>query len=232
MALPIPPSPNMPITGKDGQINVAWDRWFNTLQQVLTGSGGNVLPTTAGGTGQSSYTNGQILIGDGVNDTLVKTTLSQGANIAIANGQGSITISLSGIIAPNVGGTGVNNGSSTITLGGPIQFTGSYPFIADLQAATEVTFPTSGTLAVVNSAGMSGTVTSVTLTGDGTILSSTPSTAVTTSGTLTATLATQTKNTVLAGPNIGSATTPTFRRLTQTDLPTAGIYEYSFFGAV
>src|ERR1700733_5322229 len=42
-----------------------------------------------------------------------------------------------------------------------------------------------------------GTVTSVTFTGDGTILSSTPSSAVTTSGTLTATLANQTANTVL-----------------------------------
>jgi hypothetical protein len=45
--------------------------------------------------------------------------------------------------------------------------------------------------------GGSGTVTSVTFTGDGTVLSATPSTAVTTSGTLQAALATQTANTVL-----------------------------------
>lgn len=51
----------------------------------------------------------------------------------------------------------------------------------------------------------SGTVTSVTFTGDGTVLSSTPSSAVTTSGTLTATLATQTANTVLGAL---TATTP------------------------
>ena len=53
--------------------------------------------------------------------------------------------------------------------------------------------------------GGSGTVTSVTFTGDGTVLSSTPSSAVTTSGTVTATLATQTANTVLGAL---TATTP------------------------
>lgn len=50
-----------------------------------------------------------------------------------------------------------------------------------------------------------GTVTSVTFTGDGTVLSGTPSSAVTASGTLTATLATQTANTVLGAL---TATTP------------------------
>jgi hypothetical protein len=53
--------------------------------------------------------------------------------------------------------------------------------------------------------GGSGTVTSVTFTGDGTVLSATPSTAVTTSGTLQAALATQTANTVLGAL---TATTP------------------------
>lgn len=63
----------------------------------------------------------------------------------------------------------------------------------------------------------SGTVTSVTFTGDGTVLSSTPSSAVTTSGTLTATLNTQTANTFLAGPTSGSAADPTFRAQTSSD---------------
>jgi hypothetical protein len=53
--------------------------------------------------------------------------------------------------------------------------------------------------------GGSGTVTSVTFTGDGTVLSATPSSAVTTSGTLTAALANQTANTVLGAL---TATTP------------------------
>lgn len=62
-----------------------------------------------------------------------------------------------------------------------------------------------------------GTVTSVTFTGDGTLLSTTPSTAVTTTGTLTAALKTQTKNTFLAGPTTGSAANPTFRTLNSAD---------------
>ena len=64
-----------------------------------------------------------------------------------------------------------------------------------------------------------GTVTSVTFTGDGTVLSSTPSTALTTSGTVTAALATHAANIVLAGPTTGSAAAPTFRALVTADLP-------------
>lgn len=67
--------------------------------------------------------------------------------------------------------------------------------------------------------GGSGTVTSVTFTGDGTVLSSTPSSAVTTTGTLTAALNTQNKNKVLAGPSSGSDANPTFRLLVGADLP-------------
>jgi len=70
-----------------------------------------------------------------------------------------------------------------------------------------------------SSSGGSGTVTSVTFTGDGTFLSSTPSTAVTTAGTLSASLLTQAKNTVLAGPTSGANANPTFRALVGADLP-------------
>jgi len=57
--------------------------------------------------------------------------------------------------------------------------------------------------------GGSGTVTSVTFTGDGTVESSTPSSAVTTSGTVTATLATAASHTVL-GNATGSTAAPTY----------------------
>jgi hypothetical protein len=67
--------------------------------------------------------------------------------------------------------------------------------------------------------GGSGTVTSVTFTGDGVIDSTTPSTAVTASGTVTATAKTQTANIVLAGPTSGGAVAPTFRLLVGSDLP-------------
>lgn len=64
-----------------------------------------------------------------------------------------------------------------------------------------------------------GTVTSVSFTGDGTVLSSTPSTAVTASGTVTAALATHAANIILAGPTTGTAAAPTFRSLVTADMP-------------
>jgi hypothetical protein len=67
--------------------------------------------------------------------------------------------------------------------------------------------------------GGSGTVTSVTFTGDGVVDSATPSSAVTTSGSVVATIKTQTANKVLAGPTTGSAAASTFRSLVGADLP-------------
>jgi hypothetical protein len=65
--------------------------------------------------------------------------------------------------------------------------------------------------------GGSGTVTSVAAAGPTGVL--TWSSAVTTSGTLTATLASQNANIVLAGPTSGGAATPAFRALVLGDLP-------------
>jgi hypothetical protein len=45
-----------------------------------------------GGTGQTTYTNGQLLIGNSTGNTLTKSTLTAGANVIITNGNGSITI--------------------------------------------------------------------------------------------------------------------------------------------
>jgi hypothetical protein len=53
----------------------------------------NTLPVLKGGTGQTSYTNGQLLIGNTTGNTLAKATLTAGAGIGITNGAGSITIS-------------------------------------------------------------------------------------------------------------------------------------------
>lgn len=82
-----------------------------------------------------------------------------------------------------------------------------------------------------------GTVTSVTFTGDGTVLSSTPSSAVTTSGTLTAALKTQTARTFLQGPTSGAAATPTFAALVMPTIQRfsgapAGATNYSFIVSV
>ena len=71
----------------------------------------------------------------------------------------------------------------------------------------------------------SGTVTSVSWTGDGTIFTASADTPVTTTGTLTpASLIAQAKNTFLAGPSSGSNATPTFRALAAADLPLTQSY--------
>jgi len=58
-----------------------------------------VLPVKNGGTGQSTFTNGQLLIGNTTGNTLTKSTLTAGTNINISNSTGSITISVTGGIS-------------------------------------------------------------------------------------------------------------------------------------
>ena len=50
------------------------------------------LAVDDGGTGQTSYTDGQLLIGNTTGNTLAKGTLTAGSNVSITNGSGSITI--------------------------------------------------------------------------------------------------------------------------------------------
>ena len=50
------------------------------------------VPVSLGGSGQTTYTNGQLLIGNSTGNTLSKATLTEGSNITITNGNGSITI--------------------------------------------------------------------------------------------------------------------------------------------
>lgn len=52
-------------------------------------------------------------------------------------------------LASAYGGTGVNNGSSLFTMGGNVTFSGAFPFVGVITASTNVTFPTSGTLATL-----------------------------------------------------------------------------------
>ena len=57
---------------------------------VVTVAG--TLNVVNGGTGQTTYTDGQLLIGNTTGNTLTKSTLTAGTGISITNGTGSITI--------------------------------------------------------------------------------------------------------------------------------------------
>lgn len=63
------------------------------------------LTVTNGGTGQSSYTDGQLLIGNSSGNTLTKATITAGTGISVTNGNGSITIA-------TTGGGGITTGKS------------------------------------------------------------------------------------------------------------------------
>lgn len=66
----------------------------NASANVLTD---NALVTVAqGGTNQSTYTDGQVLIGDTSTNGLDKATLTAGTGIAITNGHGSISVATNG----------------------------------------------------------------------------------------------------------------------------------------
>ena len=86
-----------------------------TLSGVnLTSQVTGTLPVTNGGTGQTSYTDGQLLIGNSTGNTLTKSTLTAGTGISITNGAGSITIN-----ATNAGAvTSVTGTSPVVSSGG------------------------------------------------------------------------------------------------------------------
>lgn len=75
-----------------------------TATAPLASSGGNTpdisltgtVAVANGGTGQSSYTDGQLLIGNSTGNTLTKATLTAGSGISITNGSGSITVAATG----------------------------------------------------------------------------------------------------------------------------------------
>lgn len=58
---------------------------------MLTSDVSGVLPEANGGTGESTYSNGQLLIGNN-SGGLTKATITAGANITVTNGDGAITI--------------------------------------------------------------------------------------------------------------------------------------------
>jgi hypothetical protein len=89
------------------------------------------LPVANGGTGQTTYTDGQLLIGNTAGNTLAKATLTAGTNISITNGAGAITINSTdqfvGTVT-SVSGTGSVSGlslSGTVTSTGDITLSGT-----------------------------------------------------------------------------------------------------------
>lgn len=86
-----PPRVNI-IDPRTGAITREWYRFFYNLFYATGGENQGAIPVIRGGTGQTSYTDGQLLIGNSTGNTLDKATLTAGYGITITNGPGNITI--------------------------------------------------------------------------------------------------------------------------------------------
>lgn len=113
----------------------------------------------AGGTtvsGLATCNNGYIGT-DGSGVPSCRTTLVSGLQSGItAVGTLATGVWNGTVVGSTYGGTGVNNGASTITIGGNVAFSGAFTFAGTLTGNTAVTFPTSGN--IPNSTGNSGGV--------------------------------------------------------------------------
>jgi len=99
---PLTPGAGIGVTNGAGTIAVAntgvlsWSGGATGLTPAAPTTGNitlsGLLNVASGGTGQSSYIDGQLLIGNTTGNTLGKATLTAGNGIAITNGHASITI--------------------------------------------------------------------------------------------------------------------------------------------
>lgn len=112
-----------------------------------------------------------------VDDTNVTLTLGGTPSTALLQTV-SLTLGWSGTLSGARGGTGVNNGASTITVGGNFAMSGAFAFTGTLTNTTAVTFPTSGTLATTSQLPTPAALTKVDDTNVTLTLGGTPSTAL------------------------------------------------------
>ena len=131
------------------------------------------LPVLAGGTGVTTSTGtGNVVLSN--SPTLVTPALGTPASGTMTNVTGlPLTTGVTGVLPSANGGTGINNGSNTITVAGNVSHAGAYTQTFTAAANTSLALPASGTLisTVTNMAAnpVTGTPSSTTfLRGDGT----------------------------------------------------------------
>lgn len=120
-------------------------------------------------TGWVIANSGAIIIGT----TAINWTQFSGAGTYLAGTGLTLagnTFSLTSPVTPALGGTGVNNGTSTLTYAGNVTFSGAFTFAALLTANTSITVPIAGTLAT-----LAGTETLTNKTVNGVVLTATGS---------------------------------------------------------
>lgn len=77
-----------------------------TLTSGGLGAGFTTVATAQGGTGQTTYADGELLIGNATGNTLSKATLTAGTGISVTNSSGSIAVAIdSSVVTTNDTGT-------------------------------------------------------------------------------------------------------------------------------
>jgi len=182
-----------------------------------------------------------------VSGTLVNSSVTTLSSLA---GVGTITSGTwqGGIVGPIFGGTGVNNGISTITLAGPLVTTGAFTTTLTATGTTAVTLPTSGTLygtqaGSITSAQLLASLTDETGTGTAVFsaspaLTGTPTAPTAAPGTNTTQIATMAAIQAATGaaiPSGGLAAgtyTPTLISTSLGGIVTPGVFKYQRVGNV
>ena len=108
------PKATTPASGATGMeiATAAFVKNLLTTSSISSSNITGVIPVLNGGTGQSAYTNGEILIGT-TSGTLSKSTITAGSGVSITNGDGSIIVSATGS-----GGTVTSVNPITVTASG------------------------------------------------------------------------------------------------------------------
>jgi hypothetical protein len=134
---------------------------------------GTALPVANGGTGQTTYTDGQLLIGNSTGNTLTKATLTAGSGISITNSAGGITITSTAgggtvtSVAASGGTTGLSFTGSPITTSGTLTLAGTLAIASGGTGATSA----SGARLTLSAAGSGANSDITSLTGLTTALS-------------------------------------------------------------
>jgi hypothetical protein len=151
------------IGGTGGQAGTTWV--MNSLGTATTPSGAirigtdNINWVQFAGAGTYTGSNGVSVTGTaiaGVNATTSSVGVASFPSAQFTVASGAVTVAnlsaaviLSGTLSATRGGTGVDNGSNTLTLAGNVTHAGAFTQTFTATANTSVTLPTSGTLATL-----------------------------------------------------------------------------------
>jgi len=122
----------------------------NTFSNIPFSALAGTVTVAAGGTGQTSYTDGQLLIGNSTGNTLAKATLTAGSGISVTNGSGSITLAASNVPGTSVSGQYAPRVSSAASPSSISLDIGSYDQYVVTALANSLSFPASTTGSPVN----------------------------------------------------------------------------------